>query len=269
MSTLRGPIFILNPATITFDGVNSTPAASGYPLTNLTDYVHPLRTYRSTSDPASNPTELFIDLGAAIPRVDAIFIDNTNLATWVIQHSSTGLTGSYTDWTAEVTTEVDPLTGRAKVFIDSTDLGDNSRYLKLYAAAQTPIGTPTDASRVGSVVIGYSGDVVDLPSHGVGSIEFTRIIPTEVTEFQGGSVEYVQLGSTYVVIDLPEEPYIRETQEDDILAIIRKNLRPFVFYENGGYTNRAYVVRHNELETKAGYVVSSVINLPLSFREQV
>lgn len=269
MSTLRGPIFILSPETITIDSTASSAAQTGFALTNLTDYIHPLRTYRSSADPSGTNIELVIDLGSGIPKVDAIFIDNTNLESWVIQHSSTGTTTGFTDWITGITASIDPLTGRAKVFVDAYDTSANSRYIKLLATAQTPILSPSTAARVGSIVIGTSGNVVSLPSKGVATITYTRNVPVETTEFQGGSVEHVQLGTPYLTIEFPDEPYIRETQEDEILDIINKNITPFVVYENQDYTNRAYVVRHNELETKVTYTVGQVLNLPLSFRECV
>lgn len=269
MSTLRGPIFILTPETITIDSTASSAAQAGFALTNLTDYTHPLRTFRSSADPAGVTTEFVIDLGASIPKVDAIFIDNTNLASWKIQHSSTGTTTGFSDWVTGITASVDPLTSRAKVFIDTYDESPNSRYIKLVAGIQTPISSPADAARVGSIVIGTFGNVVNLPSKGVATIDYTRVLPAETTEFKGGAVEHVQLGTPYLLIEFPEEPYIRETQEEDVLDIIQKNISPFVVYENQDYTNRAYVVRHNELETKTTYTVGQVLNLPMSFRECV
>lgn len=269
MSTLRGPIFILTPETITVDATASSAAQTGFALTNLTDYTHPLRTYRSSANPTSTAIELVIDLGATSPKVDAIFIDNTNLANWKVQHSSTGTTTGFSDWVTGITAEIDPLTSRAKVFIDTYDESQNSRYIKLVASIQTPILSPTNAGRVGSIVIGINGNVVSLPSNGVATIDYTRILPVETTEFKGGSVEHVQLGTPYLIIEFPEEPYIRATQEDEVLEIIQKNISPFVIYENQEYTNRAYVVRHNELETKTTYTVGQVLNLPMSFRECV
>jgi hypothetical protein len=267
MSLYTGQIFILDTTIFSPDSTYSTGAQTNFPLSNIADRIHPFRSYRSSVAP-STAVEIVYDLGASPPKVNSVFIDNTNVLTWKIQHSA-AITSGYTDWLAATTSQIDNLTGRVKVFLDTSSLSQNARYLKVVSSAQTAVLSPLDAVKIGGITIGTDDNVMELPGGGTNNVEITQNIPTLITNFQNGAIEPTQVGEPFVEIVIPNDQYLRDTQEEEIAAILNMGVAPFVFFENASDLSRAYLVRHSQYKNKLNYQVSKVINVPLSFTEVI
>lgn len=272
MSIFEGPIFILEKAPITLNTDYSTLADERFPLSNLDDRIHPFRPYRTLFNLTSTTTTIVLDLGEDIPRVNAIFLDNTNLAGWHVS-SATGISGSYTTYGNGFTGRLDPLTQRGRVFMDlSGEATDNNRYLKLEAPPQTSLNS-SDYPSVGAITVGTTGNVVDLPSKGTLTFDFTTSAPTVITDFVGGARESTLVGARFVEVTLPSDAYLRETQETAMTNILNMDTTPFVIFENATLDtpdiSRAYLVKHGTTKNKMLYTVGKVFTLSMNFIEVV
>ena len=273
MSIFQGPIFILDKATITLDTALSNAAATGFPLSNMDDRVHPMRPYRTSSNPTTTTTTIVFDTGASAPRVNAIFLDNTNVGGWHVSYCGT-TGGSYTSWGVGYTGALDALTGRGRVFMDLSDLATNNlRYIKLTAPPQTLLTTPAAIASIGGITVGITGSVMNLPSNGVASLDIQSTGPTVIVDFDGGAREATSIGARFVEITFPVEPYIRESQEAAVLAIMNKDVTPFVIFENADLdvptVHRAYLVRHGTTKNKLLYTAGRVFTFSMNLIEVV
>lgn len=261
-----GPLLIMEATTFSPSISLSSTADANFPLSNISDRNHPLRSYRTSHDPGTTQTMITIDLGASPPRVNALFLDNTNLAYWSVQHSTNG--ASFSTWSDGFTTSLDALTGRGRAFLDVSSVGSaNYRYLRLLAPAQTPLRAPLDKAMLGSITVGITGNILQFPGGLPTEFEVTTNLPVLSNEFQGGAVEYVEIGERYVEIDIPTQQYVRSTQEASILEILNLNTTPFVFYENNGDINRAYLVRSKNYKNNITYSIGAVLGTSLEFKE--
>ncbi len=260
-----GPVFILDTTLYSPDNTYTSAAAAGFSISNIADRIHPFRVYKSSANPNSSDIEIIYDLGASPAKVNAIFIDNTNLVGWKVQHA-TAITGSYSDWLPLVTSSVDPFTERVNVFLDTSDLSQNNRYLKIVAPQQAPTLAPTTQGKIGGITIGT--DVLALPN-GMANIEITTNLPTIITSFMGGGSEPTEIGSKFVEIALENSQFIRSSQEDTLFDIVNMGTAPFVFYENAGDISRAYLVRHTQYKTKIQYPIQYVLTGAMSFTQVI
>ena len=268
MSLFEGPLFILEKGAYTLIEASSSLSVTGFPLSNCADRVHPIRQYRSQHSPSGVVTTIVLDVGVAATKIDAIFIDNTNLALWEV-YTGTSSGDTPTQVGTGFTGRLDPLTGRGRVFIDLSSEPANSRYVRLSAPIQTVLTAPTDRAAVGGITIGFTGKVVGMPGGHPTTLDIVSTAPTIINEYEGGAREITQIGSRFVEITLPNDPFLREQQEEVLMAIINVDTAPFIFYENLGDLSRAYLVRHGTTKNKLLYTVGKVINFSINLIEVV
>lgn len=233
------PLLGLTLLTYTASG----PAATGFPLTNLSDTVHALREWRST---ATTLTELVLDMATAT-IVAAVMLNAVNFATAEIRGNATDSWGAPSFGPVTISPVNDPQMVRQKAWLALTAF--NYRYLKLSITAQTP----TDAAaffRIGTLVL--MSPVTTLAQELEAPFEREIFHAERSVEFLDGGEEVSDLGMQGLQLTISSRFHKESGILPQLWAIKDKGQSgAFVFNENDDDASHVYLVRR-----KGGFIVT-------------
>ena len=231
------PFIVSNSFATPLAFVSSSENAS-FPMTNLADYTHPNRPFKST-ELVSGTTYVGLNFGVAT-ALAALVLDNINLTAVKIGHSSNG--SSWTDTDATVTVAQDGADGRYKAYIALTAW--NYQYVRVLANT----GTATDNTavlRLGGIAALTS--VTTLTENPSGNYDRMPLQATDLNDdFSSGIAEPTRMGERYCEIGLNGPTQRNSTAvTSDFLTLIGGYAKhiPFVFYRNTGNPEEVYILR--------------------------
>ena len=247
--------FIIKPRGMFHD---YTPAASSengnYPATNLYDYTHPARHFRSET--ASSIVTVVCDLGASAEAIKGIFLNNVNFLDVWLQANETDSweTPSESD---QFTVSRDNRVGRYKTFCDTGGWAGAYRYVRVYI----PVQSPTDGEsffRMDNVVL--LTDAEPLVRNPV-SYSFRVVKPVSRLEMLDGNVEKAlrnerRQWAGQTAFETADDSGL----EDELYEVFGNTGDPVIFYENGWPlpgTQGAYLC-HMSDELQISYQIGSL-----------
>ncbi|MEM4658700.1 MAG: hypothetical protein QXX77_09810 [Candidatus Methanosuratincola sp.] len=164
----------------------SSSEAIGFPASNIAILSRPKRVWRST---ATGDQSIVLDFGIAVSP-PAVFIDNANFETVVIQGNTTDVWTSPAFGSGSITLERDPRLGRRKRLIELATF--DYRYMRIYIPSQTPDGG-AGYYQIGALAVPEAlTEMIENPSY---PGRWTKRTPVQVNEFLSGGVERVKVGS--------------------------------------------------------------------------
>lgn len=242
------------------DGTDTASSENpSYPLSNIKDYEHLKRHWRSTVI-----TESWVKRNFGQPKnLLAVCLDDVNFTTVTIQGNATDT------WTSPAFSQVftiskDKRTQRYKGYL--TLSGFNYKWLRILIPAQTPVDG-LSAFRIGRLVC--LNTVFELSeSHGF-TYEYSADEKMETNEFLSGSFEDINRGDFCWQGSFSIDMQLR-TNEDEIwrLNALKKNAN-LVFYENNNDTTKFYVCRRRTAIEVTWKDVGINSIKTLSFREMI
>ena len=213
---------------------------------NVLLYTRPNRVWKSSAAITvagaatgnTNRTYVGLDLGSALALV-SIFVDNINITSVLVQHSSDGTTWT-TDSTATVMRNGDD--GRYKFWLALTSW--TFRYIRLNANTTSTTDGQT-LMQVGSIVVQSATTTWSTP----GGLPFIRTpLQASITNADGisGGRDPVLTGNRYSLLTV-NQPAMPMTMEDTILELLGYGMHaPFLFIRDdtdATLTEQAYIVR--------------------------
>lgn len=236
----------------------SSTAATGFPASNVGDYTHPFRPYRSTSI-SDDTTFVTLDFGTGQPLY-AVVIDNINVTKIHVDHSidNASWNSDYNDLTVSrcITS------GRYKIYVDLSTKSFNWRYLRI----RTAIGTTTDGTSylsIGSILgLAQLNNWTAVPGFPYSITPMRAWLPGD--DFIAGGREPITIGNPYaqVTLSFPVIPTASVTYLKNLL--VQPKASPLVFYVNQGDTSEVYICRRTadadlRMEGPAHWSVPSVV----------
>lgn len=212
---------------------------SNYPTSNLKDYHHLKRQWRSL---VATEVKIVCDMASA-KNLLGVMIEDVNFTSVYIEGSNDNVTYPFTQSFA---ISNDERVDRYKAYCVLT--GFNYRYLRIRIPAQTPTdGLP--AFRLGRILLIDS--IIELPINLSYPYEYEAPKRYKKVEFESGGVEKINFGSNKIWrCDFGISRFVRDTGGTTLWqldAIDEDQL--VVFFENRGDTSKAYVVmRDNSLK---------------------
>lgn len=209
-----------------------------YPLSNVTDYTHPHRTWKC-STATSGTSYIALNFGAATSLV-ALVIDNINLAAVKVQYSTDG--SSWTDTPGATTISQDVADGRYKAYVALSTW--SYQYIRVLANTSTTtdgasymtVGTLLPITAITTLTQNFSGDFIRTSSTAVDLNE----------DFTSGTWSPIKLGERTATITLSGRIQSNSTAvvgDMFTMAGTYHAAYPFVFYRNQSNTQEVYIVR--------------------------
>lgn len=231
---------------------SATSQNGALPATFVNSYPYaPFRYWESGS---GGTQDLTLDMGVGLQvnsmfTTPAIFIDNTNVTSLLIQgNTATGSWGA-PPWSVGVQVTTELYTGRKRFVAKLTDLAVNSafsyRYLNLRINSQAP--SSGTAYRIGTILIGTAPDLAADPLY---AVERQRIDPVQFVEYPDGGREVLSLGEPRVRLTLPTDA-VGSAELTGMMGIDRFGMtQPFVLWDaTTSGTADAWLVRRVEART--------------------
>jgi hypothetical protein len=230
---------------------SATSADTEFPITFITSYpYHPFRPWKSAS--LAGTVDIILDAGAgnlwsAVASTPALFLDNTNVTSVLVQGNSVPSSWGAPPWTAGLMVQTELYTGRKRLAIRLTDLNVNPcsyRYLNIRINSQAPSsGTQYQA---GTILVGGALDITD-PLY---PVDRQRIDPVMTVDYPDGGKDILQLGSARTQITLPSLA-VGSSELSGMLQIDQLGLhQPFVLWDaTTSGTADAWLVRRSEART--------------------
>ena len=224
------------------DGANSTAVVSGYPLSNLEDLDHPLRTTR-----LDQVTESYvvIDLGATKTNL-TVHIEGVNFASVKYQEASAA-TGTWADLTSELTISQDTMQGGYRRIDDLTL--SSLQYLRIVIPAQTPVDSAA-YFEIGSFAICES--ITELTAETEQNYPFEKeLLDTSITNtFVNGAEEKASLGSRTPMILIPNfstavNQSFSSSNISELTNLLRSNTSNYLIDFNLGNSWEAYICKRS------------------------
>lgn len=229
-----------NPAVIDFlrvARVTATSALTGHPASNVLDYTHPYRSWK-TATPVATTDAIVLDMGSGFIDMGALVIDRCNCGQVQIQNNATDSWGSPT-YSQQWTMARDYNDGRWKLCAEF-DPPLSGRYIRIKANLTGTVDGQT-VWEVGTI----------LPLIGLGEFVTNPGVPYEMDPLQvasrlpdgGSSPEVAAIGNRYCEIRITQ-PMI---PADDVgayrdIAEAGEHL-PIVLYRNAGSLGEVYICR--------------------------
>lgn len=232
--------------------VTATSQKTALPATFVNSYPYaPFRYWESGSGGTQDCT---LDMGTgnqvnSLFTTPAIFIDNTNVTSMLIQGNTVANSWDAPPWQVGIRIETEIYTGQKRFVAKFSDLAVNStipyRYINLRISSQAPSSGST--YRIGTALLGTAPDLAADPLY---AVERQRIDPIQSVEFPNGAREILSLGESRMRFSLPTEA-VGSAELTGMMSIDRFGRhQPFVLWDaTTSGTANAWLVRRSESRT--------------------
>lgn len=223
-----------------------------FPATFVNSY--PYAPYRYWESGSGGTQDLTLDMGAgnqvnSLFVTPAIFLDNTNVSSILIQGNTVAGSWGAPPWQVGVGIETEMYTGQKRFVAKFSDLAANSafqyRYVNLRISSQAPSSGST--YRIGTALLGTGPDLVADPLY---AVERQRIDPIRSVEYPSGGREILSLGEPRVQLRFSTEA-VGSSELTGLMGIDRFGRhQPFVLWDaTTSGTANAWLVRRLEART--------------------
>lgn len=181
-------ILAYNPATYSI--VSQTTQNASYPASNIADFTHMVREYRTVT--SSTGVNVWIDFGAAI-TLAGVMIDACNVSSGYYDGSSLSSAVTSTNLHTFSATALDIRVNRFKVYTPFTNF--NFRYMRLVIA-----GAPSDTNaffKIGRLVP-FQSQVSLTRSPSLGYTYSANYPEPVINQFKSGGVEVISQGNNKI-----------------------------------------------------------------------
>lgn len=233
-----GDNFCIAYGALAYDTTASNEDAV-YPASNLQDYSHPKRSYRSTVTSSVN----IVCAMASPSSVKAIVLYDCNFTSVTIQANATDVWTS-PSFSQTYTIGQDVRTLMGKIFIDLRSNALTYQYVRILIPSVGGAQSIIDGAsyfRIGSVMI--AGTVLEFQVNPSWPYQYTIDMPIKTNEFETGGFEQVELGYSRWKASFGWD-VIKPNEESDLHTLSQIPRSTCVaFWENMGNTYHTYLCR--------------------------
>ena len=212
---------------------SATAADPVFPITYISSYPYsPFRPWKSSS--LAGQVDVTLDFGsgqtlASLVNSPAIFIDNTNIASLLVQGNTVTTSWGAPPWQAGVGVQTELYGGQRRLAVQLSDLSAAAfsyRYLNLRINSQAP--SSGTQYQIGTILI---GGVQNLVADPVYPAVRERIDPIASIDYPDGGREVLSLGQARVKLNFQTDA-VGSAELAGLLAIDKLGRhRPFLFWD--------------------------------------
>lgn len=215
-------------------------AQTGFPQSNLPDYLHPYRPVRSTAA-ASTSLYFGLDFGADV-SIAAIIALNVNVTKVKFQAHSSDSWGTPSHTSSELTVTKDSLTNRYNYIYEPSSWTSNTRFVRVVPSGSFSVTDGTGVLSCGALLVVTTLTTLTTPL--ADPLTATPVEPVLSVQYTGGATDAIKVGETCARIDIAQS-VTSSSNDSEILDLLATNgeAGAFVFFWNNSDTSQVYIVK--------------------------